>query len=85
MRQTYGLIAGASAVALAGVLSVQTGLFGGNEAPADRVATLSPEEPLPPAAQDAAALRERIGTLETTLAEREAAPVSYTHLTLPTN
>ena len=88
MRHIYGLIAGASALALAGVLSVQTGLVGGSrgEAPPDprprsRWPPSPPElappasEPEPPAeaAASAAELEDRIASLETMLADREAA------------
>jgi outer membrane protein OmpA-like peptidoglycan-associated protein len=84
MQHTYGLIAGASALAVAGVLSVQTGLVAGlgDEAPPAPVAALPappPAEPEPPAAVEAsaAALESRIGTLETTLADREAALAEF--------
>ena len=89
MRHIYGWIAGASALAVAGVLSVQTGLVGGSrgEAPPDPAAsqpvatvaapTLAPpvSEPEPPAeaAASAAGLEDRIASLETMLADREAA------------
>ena len=82
MRHTYGLIAGASALAVAGVLSVQTGLVPGlrgeTEPPApapSRVVAL-PAEPEPPAETGTepavAVLESRIATLEATVADREA-------------
>jgi outer membrane protein OmpA-like peptidoglycan-associated protein len=81
MQHTYGLIAGAAALALAGVLSVQTGLFAQRQdappeapptAPSPVAEVAAPE---PPAAVEAsaAALEERIAILETRLADREAA------------
>lgn len=85
MRHTYGLIAGASALALAGVISVQTGIFGGGErAPAiaepppdtalQPAATPAPPASMPPEVAEAAAseLETRIAELETTLADRDA-------------
>jgi outer membrane protein OmpA-like peptidoglycan-associated protein len=88
MRHTYGLIAGASALALAGVLSVRSGLFDASGSPAEppaaapaEVAVAAPEPPAaapePPAPApplpEVAELEDRIATLETTLADREAA------------
>jgi len=94
MRHTYGLIAGASALAVAGVLLVQTGLVAGlrgEAAPPPRVAALPappPAEPAPPPAETeppaqteatVAALENRIATLETTLADRETALAAFGH------
>jgi outer membrane protein OmpA-like peptidoglycan-associated protein len=81
MQHTYGLIAGGSALALAGVLSVQTGLFAQRQdaPPAAQLTVPQPvaavPAPAPVAAVEAsaAALEDRIATLETTLADREAA------------
>ena len=84
MRHTYGLIAGASALAVAGVLSVQTGLvpvLRGETAspePAPSHVAVLPAKPEPPAetgsgAEPAvAALESRIAALEATVADREA-------------
>ena len=84
MRHTYGLIAGASALAVAGVLSVQTGLVPGlrgetaSPEPAPSHVAVLPAKPEPPAetgsgAEPAvAALESRIAALEATVADREA-------------
>jgi outer membrane protein OmpA-like peptidoglycan-associated protein len=81
MQHTYGLIAGAGALALAGVLSVQTGLFAQRQDDPPAVHGPAPQpvaavpSPTPPTGVEAsaAALEERIAMLETTLADREAA------------
>jgi outer membrane protein OmpA-like peptidoglycan-associated protein len=87
MRHVYGLIAGGSALAVAGVLSVQSGLVAGlwdRPAPpepaqpeAAAISAPSAPEPQPPTVE-AAALESRIATLETTLADREATVAEMT-------
>ena len=84
MRHTYGLIAGASALAVAGVLSVQTGLVPGlrgetaSPEPAPSHVAVLPAKPEPPAETGSgtepavAVLESRIATLEATVADREA-------------
>lgn len=82
MRQTYGLIAGASALALAGVISVQTGLLGGSPeaapvaAPAPavvppRAVVTDPQAPAAPSPQPPVEVAAAASELEARIAALE--------------